>query len=220
MSSQCISPAASIIANGTFERLLSWMQLNVAQQVSLLGEGSSTLVTLERSLTCEHSDGQRIWGANHTGNGPQQILVLHCYEHCLAVVFSPVWLRLCTISTLGPMQIIPHTSHWSFPLGSLIGPGEAEFGQAISLYMLDLSLPAPANSAVPSSMGSPWSLFRSSTLTASLFSGCGAPDDSSSLHNSTLMEFALYREEQGKKFIFTYLCNNKKVFYTNHIVTM
>lgn len=48
-------------------------------------------------------------------------------------LFSPVWLRLCTISTFGPMQIIPHTSHCSFPLGSLIGPGEAAFGLTISL---------------------------------------------------------------------------------------
>ena len=32
------------------------MQLDVAQQVPLLGEGSSTLVTLERPLTYEHMD--------------------------------------------------------------------------------------------------------------------------------------------------------------------
>lgn len=38
---------------------------------------------------------------------------------------SPVWMRLCTISTLGPIQFIPHTSHWSFPLGSRMGPGDA-----------------------------------------------------------------------------------------------
>lgn len=36
----------------------------------------------------------------------------------------PVWLRLCTINTLGPMQIIPQISHLSFPLGSRIPPAE------------------------------------------------------------------------------------------------
>ena len=41
------------------------MQLDVAQQVPLLGEGSSTLVTLERPLAWEHMDGQRILEVNH-----------------------------------------------------------------------------------------------------------------------------------------------------------
>lgn len=36
----------------------------------------------------------------------------------------PVWLRLCTINTLGPMQTIPQISHLSFPLGSRIPPAE------------------------------------------------------------------------------------------------
>lgn len=84
MSSQCISPTASVIANGTFERLLSWMQFNVAQQVSLLGEGSSTLVTLEWSLPCEHMDGKRMWEANPTGHCTQLILVFHLFKNCLA----------------------------------------------------------------------------------------------------------------------------------------
>lgn len=34
----------------------------------------------------------------------------------------PVWLRLWTMSTLGPMQIIPQISHFSFPLGSRMPP--------------------------------------------------------------------------------------------------
>lgn len=37
---------------------------------------------------------------------------------------SPVWLRLCTISTLGPMHTIPQMSHFSLPLGSRMPPGE------------------------------------------------------------------------------------------------
>ena len=38
----------------------------------------------------------------------------------------PVWLRLCTINTLGPMQTIPQISHLSFPLGSRIPPAEVK----------------------------------------------------------------------------------------------
>lgn len=40
-------------------------------------------------------------------------------ELCQAL---PVWLLLCTMSTLGPMHIIPQISHFSFPLGSRIPP--------------------------------------------------------------------------------------------------
>ncbi len=65
MSGQGISPATSVVANGTFERFLSRMQLDVAQQVPLLSEGSSTLVTVERPLACEHMEGQRILVENH-----------------------------------------------------------------------------------------------------------------------------------------------------------
>lgn len=64
MSSQGISTATSIVASGTFERLLSRMQLDVAQQVPLLGEGSPTLVTLKRPLTYEHMVGPRILEGN------------------------------------------------------------------------------------------------------------------------------------------------------------
>lgn len=38
------------------------MQLDVAQQVPLLGEGSSTLVTLKRPLAYEHMDEQDVRG--------------------------------------------------------------------------------------------------------------------------------------------------------------
>ena len=34
----------------------------------------------------------------------------------------PVWLLLWTMSTLGPMQMIPQTSHFSLPLGSRMPP--------------------------------------------------------------------------------------------------
>lgn len=62
MSGQGISSATSVVANGTFERFLSRMQLDVAQQVPLLGEGSSTLVTLKRPLAYEHMDEQDVRG--------------------------------------------------------------------------------------------------------------------------------------------------------------
>lgn len=83
----------------------------------------------------------------------------------------PVWLRLCTISTLGPVQTMPHISHLSFPLGRRAGPGDEAFGLETWLQTPRFCPPGPA--------GSPPSL-RESLI----------PGNSSSLHSSTLMERA------------------------------
>lgn len=56
VSSQCVSPAAGVAAEGTLEGLLARVQFDVAQQVPLLGERRSTLVALEGPLTWK---GQR-----------------------------------------------------------------------------------------------------------------------------------------------------------------
>lgn len=46
-----IPAAAGIVAEVALERLLARVQLDVAQQVALLGEGGPALVTLEGPLT-------------------------------------------------------------------------------------------------------------------------------------------------------------------------
>ena len=46
-----IPSAACVAAEGTFKRLLPRVQLNVTQQVPLLGERGPTLITLEWPLT-------------------------------------------------------------------------------------------------------------------------------------------------------------------------
>lgn len=51
MASKCISSSTGIAAKGTFKGLLSRVQLDVAEQVSLLCEGRATLITLKWSLT-------------------------------------------------------------------------------------------------------------------------------------------------------------------------
>lgn len=51
MASKCISSPAGIVAEGTFEGLLARVQLDVAQEVALLGEGGTTLIAMERPLT-------------------------------------------------------------------------------------------------------------------------------------------------------------------------
>ena len=61
VTSQGVSPTAGVVTVGAFERLLSRMQLGVAQQVPLLREGGATRLTLERALTCRPARG-------HTGH--------------------------------------------------------------------------------------------------------------------------------------------------------
>lgn len=46
-----IAPPACVAAEGTFEGFLARVQLDVSQQVSLLGEGDAALVALERPVT-------------------------------------------------------------------------------------------------------------------------------------------------------------------------
>lgn len=48
---QSIAPAAGVAAHGAFERLLPGVQFDVAQQVSLLGEGGPALSAVEWPLT-------------------------------------------------------------------------------------------------------------------------------------------------------------------------
>lgn len=50
---QGVSTAAGVVAQVTLEGLLSRVELDVAQQVALLGEGGSTLVALEGPLPCK-----------------------------------------------------------------------------------------------------------------------------------------------------------------------
>lgn len=47
---ECVTAAASVVTEGTFEGLFTGVKLDVAQQVALLRKGRATLVTLERPL--------------------------------------------------------------------------------------------------------------------------------------------------------------------------
>lgn len=51
MASESIAPSAGVAAEGAFEGFLPCVQLDVSQQVSLLGEWDATLVALERPVT-------------------------------------------------------------------------------------------------------------------------------------------------------------------------
>lgn len=50
VSCECVTAAAGVVTEGTFEGLFARVELDVAQEVALLREGRATLVTLERSL--------------------------------------------------------------------------------------------------------------------------------------------------------------------------
>lgn len=47
-----VTPAAGVVAEGTFEGLLPGVQLDVAQQVPLLREGGAALIAVEGSFPC------------------------------------------------------------------------------------------------------------------------------------------------------------------------
>lgn len=51
MTGEGIAPPAGVVAEGAFEGFLACVQLNVSQQVSLLGERDAALVALERPVT-------------------------------------------------------------------------------------------------------------------------------------------------------------------------
>ena len=53
VASERITPAAGVVAEGTLEGLLPRVQLDVAQQVALLGEGGTALVAVEGPFSCE-----------------------------------------------------------------------------------------------------------------------------------------------------------------------
>lgn len=52
MTSESISSSTGVAAEGAFEGLFACVQLDVSQQVSLLGERDATLVALEWPVTC------------------------------------------------------------------------------------------------------------------------------------------------------------------------
>lgn len=51
MSCECVTAAAGVVTEGAFEGLFTGVELDVAQQVALLREGRTALVTLEWPLT-------------------------------------------------------------------------------------------------------------------------------------------------------------------------
>lgn len=51
MTGECIAPPAGVAAEGAFEGFFTCVQLDVSQQVPLLGERHTTLVALERPVT-------------------------------------------------------------------------------------------------------------------------------------------------------------------------
>lgn len=52
MSGEGVPPAAGVAAQVTLEGLLPRVELDVAQQVALLGEGGPALAALERTFAC------------------------------------------------------------------------------------------------------------------------------------------------------------------------
>lgn len=56
VAGESITPAAGVVAEGTLEGLLPRVQLDVAEQVALLGEGGTALVAVEGPFPCEQGN--------------------------------------------------------------------------------------------------------------------------------------------------------------------
>lgn len=52
VSGEGVTPAASVATERALEGFLACVKLDVSQQVSFLGEGHTTLVALEWTVTC------------------------------------------------------------------------------------------------------------------------------------------------------------------------
>lgn len=69
----------------------------------------------------------------------------------------PVWLLLWTMSTLGPMHIIPQTSHFSLPLGSRMPPAPDKALLPWPLWEPFIFSPAASSTRKSSAHSSPFS---------------------------------------------------------------
>lgn len=110
---------------------------------------------------------------------------IRCHGQSSGYSFSclPVWLLLCTISTLGPMQTMPQTSHFSLPFGSRIPPSPWRSWTFLLSATSLLSIRGSSR-LLPSS----WPLISSSRLRGFL-------SHSSSLCISSFTEFAVNEKE-------------------------
>lgn len=111
---------------------------------------------------------------------------IRCHRQSSGYSFSclPVWLLLCTISTLGPMQTMPQTSHFSLPFGSRIPPSPWSSWTFLLSATSLLSIRGSSR-LLPSS----WPLISSSRLRGFL-------SHSSSLCISSFTEFAAIEKEE------------------------
>lgn len=113
---------------------------------------------------------------------------IRCHRQSSDFLFSclPVWLLLCTISTLGPMQTMPQTSHFSLPFGSRIPPS-LDSSWIFLLSAISLLSVRGSSRLLPSS----WALISSSWLRGFL-------SHSSSLCISSFTEFAEIKKKIKK----------------------
>lgn len=68
VSCEGVPSPACIATEGTFERLLSRVQLYVSQKIALLSERGAALVTVERPLTCGREQGGERSGRSCTSD--------------------------------------------------------------------------------------------------------------------------------------------------------
>jgi hypothetical protein len=109
VASKGVPPAAGIVAEVALEGLLSGVQLDVPQQVALLGEGGPTLIALERSFSCGKE--RRVDSEKKTQHRPKRTAALR--QSCFP--WGPVTSTGCRFDRTRGFQTKPASSltlHW------------------------------------------------------------------------------------------------------------
>lgn len=104
VSCEGVPPSAGIAAEGTFERFLPRVQLDVPQQVPLLGKRSSTLVTVEGAFTWKENGRERAVKKHRKRHGAHypalsNSAILHRYSPHNHTALAKV--RGCFFCTMG-----------------------------------------------------------------------------------------------------------------------
>lgn len=102
MAGERITPAAGVVAEGTFEGLLPRVQLDVTQQVPLLCEGGTALIAVEGPLPYRwKKESQMAQGGTEGGGDALTALWMGCECHTYQAYFKEVTWGPLTLARCG-----------------------------------------------------------------------------------------------------------------------
>lgn len=120
VSCEGVPPSAGVAAEGTFERFLPRVQLDVPQQVPLLGKRSSTLVAVEGAFTWKGKwKGERCQETPEGAHCPTLCSTVISHRSARTATITP-FLLLCALckaasSNMGLFPLHSISLRWSLP---------------------------------------------------------------------------------------------------------